>query len=87
MDQSHAPIRSTGRLANRALRRMLDDDPGAWWVTCFAVDPTHRSIGVATALLESAVARVPIRWGRWPEAPRLLVCFGVDVAESHQKRA
>jgi GNAT superfamily N-acetyltransferase len=41
---------------NRALRRLLDDDPGAWWITCFAVDRRHRSIGVATALLEAAVA-------------------------------
>lgn len=45
-----------GVLANRALRRLLDDDPGAWWVTCFAVDQTRRNIGVATALLTAAVA-------------------------------
>ena len=41
---------------NRALRRVLDDDPGTWWITCFAVDRRHRSIGVATALLNAAVA-------------------------------
>jgi GNAT superfamily N-acetyltransferase len=41
---------------NRALRRILDDDPGVWWITCFAVDQRHRSLGVATALLEAAVA-------------------------------
>lgn len=41
---------------NRALRRMLDDDPGVWWITCFAVDQRHRSSGVATALLGAAVA-------------------------------
>jgi GNAT superfamily N-acetyltransferase len=41
---------------NRALRRILDDDPGVWWITCFAVDRWHRSIGVATALLDGAVA-------------------------------
>ena len=41
---------------NRALRRVLDDDPRAWWITCFAVDRRHRSIGVATALLEAAAA-------------------------------
>ena len=40
---------------HRALCRLLDDDPGAWWVTCFAVDRRHRSIGVATALLGAAV--------------------------------
>jgi GNAT superfamily N-acetyltransferase len=41
---------------NRALRRILGDDPGVWWITCFAVDQRHRSLGVATALLEAAVA-------------------------------
>jgi GNAT superfamily N-acetyltransferase len=41
---------------NRALRRVLDDDAGAWWITCFAVDRRYRSSGVATALLEGAVA-------------------------------
>ena len=45
-----------GVLANRALRRVLDDDPAAWWVTCFAVDQAHRRLGVATALLTSAVS-------------------------------
>jgi GNAT superfamily N-acetyltransferase len=41
---------------NRALRRIVDDDPGVWWITCFAVERRHRSIGVATALLGAAVA-------------------------------
>jgi len=41
---------------NRALRRILDNDPGVWWITCFAVDARHRSLGVATALLGAAVA-------------------------------
>ncbi len=41
---------------NRALRRILDDEPRVWWITCFAVDQLHRSLGVATALLEAAVA-------------------------------
>lgn len=41
---------------NRALRRILDDDVGVWWITCFAVDRRHRSIGVARALLDAAVA-------------------------------
>lgn len=45
-----------GVLANRALRRVLPDDDGAWWVTCFAVDQRHRNSGVATALLDAAVA-------------------------------
>lgn len=34
---------------------VLDDDPTAWWITCFAVDPRLRGIGVATALLDAAV--------------------------------
>jgi GNAT superfamily N-acetyltransferase len=41
---------------NRALSRILADDPAAWWVTCFAVDRRYRSIGVATELLNAAVA-------------------------------
>jgi GNAT superfamily N-acetyltransferase len=44
-----------GVLANRALRRVLPDDPGAWWVTCFAVDQRHRHSGVANRLLVAAV--------------------------------
>ena len=40
---------------NRALRRVLADDPGAWWVVCFAVDQRHRGVGVATTLLGAAV--------------------------------
>lgn len=40
---------------NRALRRILDDEPGVWWITCFAVDQRHRSLGVATALLDAAL--------------------------------
>ena len=44
-----------GVLANRALRRVLADDDGAWWVTCFAVQQRFRSIGVARALLDAAV--------------------------------
>src|SRR6476661_6257213 len=41
---------------NRALRRLLDDDAGVWWITCFAVHRRHRSIGIATSLLDAAVA-------------------------------
>jgi GNAT superfamily N-acetyltransferase len=44
-----------GVAANRALRRVLPDDPGAWWVTCFAVARRHRSSGVGRALLEAGV--------------------------------
>ena len=45
-----------GVLANRALRRVLTDEDGAWWVTCFAVQQRFRGIGVARALLDAAVA-------------------------------
>jgi len=40
---------------NRALGKVLTEDPGAWWVTCFAVQSRHRHSGVGTALLEAAV--------------------------------
>ncbi len=43
-----------GVVANRALRRLLDDEPAAWWVTCFVVDQAHRRLGVATGLLTAA---------------------------------
>ncbi len=45
-----------GVLANRALRRVLPDDPDAWWVTCFAIRRQYRGCGVGTALLRAAVA-------------------------------
>jgi GNAT superfamily N-acetyltransferase len=45
-----------GVAANRALARVLTDDPGAWWVTCFAIDNGHRRSGVGLALLGAAVA-------------------------------
>ncbi len=41
---------------NKALQRILDDDVDVWWITCFVVEPRHRSIGVARALLDAAVA-------------------------------
>jgi len=44
-----------GVTTNRALQRLLDDDPAAWWVTCFAVRSEHRGAGVGTALLVAAV--------------------------------
>ncbi len=44
-----------GVTGNSALRRVLSDDRGAWWVTCFAVDRSARKSGVATALLHAAV--------------------------------
>jgi GNAT superfamily N-acetyltransferase len=39
---------------NRALARILDQDPGAWWVTCFAVASPARGAGVGTSLLRAA---------------------------------
>jgi GNAT superfamily N-acetyltransferase len=40
---------------NRALAKVLPEDPGAWWVTCFAVDSRYRRSGVGSALLRAAV--------------------------------
>jgi GNAT superfamily N-acetyltransferase len=40
---------------NRALAKVLTEDPGIWWVTCFAVDSRHRRSGVGSALLNAAV--------------------------------
>lgn len=44
-----------GVRGNRALARLLDPDPGAWWVTCFAVAPRARGGGVGGSLLRAAV--------------------------------
>lgn len=46
-----------GVSGNRALAKLLrNDDPGVWWVTCFAVDQRYRRRGVGSALLEAAAA-------------------------------
>jgi GNAT superfamily N-acetyltransferase len=37
------------------LAKVLTDDPGVWWVTCFAVDSHYRRAGVGSALLNAAV--------------------------------
>src|SRR4051794_32577191 len=44
-----------GVTESRALARILDDDPDAWWVSCFVVRREHRKSGVGAALLEAAV--------------------------------
>jgi GNAT superfamily N-acetyltransferase len=44
-----------GVTGNKALAKVLIEDPGAWWVTCFAVDSRHRRSGVGSALLTAAV--------------------------------
>ena len=41
---------------NRALRRILGEEVGVWWITCFAVHRRHRAVGVATSLIHAAVA-------------------------------
>lgn len=40
---------------NRALAKVLTEDPGVWRVTCFAVDSRYRRSGVGSALLKAAV--------------------------------
>ena len=47
--------RFPGVSGNRALAKVLTEDPGAWWVTCFAVDSRHRWSGVGSALLKAAI--------------------------------
>jgi GNAT superfamily N-acetyltransferase len=44
-----------GVTGNRALARVLSEEPGAWSVTCFAVEGTYRRAGVGAALLSAAV--------------------------------
>lgn len=45
-----------GVRSNRALARVLSDDPGGvWWITCFVVDSRHRRKGVGAALFQAAV--------------------------------
>jgi GNAT superfamily N-acetyltransferase len=44
-----------GITENRALARILDEDPDAWWVSCFVVRREHRGSGIGVALLEAAV--------------------------------
>ena len=45
-----------GVTGNGALARILDDDPDAWWVTCFVVPREQRGSGVGLALLQAAVS-------------------------------
>ncbi len=42
-------------IGNRALQRVLSEEPGAWWVSCFVVRREHSGAGVGTALLLGAV--------------------------------
>lgn len=44
-----------GVTGNRALRRLLDDDEAAWWVTCVNVRREARRRGIGTSLLRAAV--------------------------------
>jgi GNAT superfamily N-acetyltransferase len=44
-----------GVSGNKALAKVLTEDPGVWWVTCFVVDSRHRRSGVGSTLLRAAV--------------------------------
>ena len=63
-----------GVLSNRALRRLLPDDKGAWWVTCFAVDSGHRGHGVGNALL-----KMPAVWRAREHGASAVEGYPVDV--------
>lgn len=43
-----------GVMENRALARILNDDPDAWWVSCFVVRREHHGSDVGGTLLEAA---------------------------------
>lgn len=43
-----------GVAGNRALRKLLEDDPTAWWVACVVVRRQYRGSGVGTELLRAA---------------------------------
>ena len=45
-----------GVLSHRSLMRILPEDSGAWWATCFVVDAKHRGHGVGHAMLNAAVS-------------------------------
>lgn len=45
----------SGITGNTALRRLIDDDDSAWWVTCVNLRREARGQGIGTALLRSAV--------------------------------
>jgi GNAT superfamily N-acetyltransferase len=44
-----------GVTGNRAIRRLLDDDDDAWWVTCLNILRGSRGNGIGVALLTAAV--------------------------------
>lgn len=44
-----------GVLGNRALAKVLTDDDGVWWVSCFNVDSRYRRAGIGAALLTAVV--------------------------------
>lgn len=44
-----------GIVANPALRRVLEPDPLAWWVTCCAIRQDHRGHGIGGALLQAGI--------------------------------
>ena len=44
-----------GIVANRALRRVLDSDPLAWWVACCVIRQDHHGHGIGGALLRAGI--------------------------------
>jgi GNAT superfamily N-acetyltransferase len=65
-----SPRTAVPKLRNLPIYRGIDlgPDDGVWSIGCFLVDPAHRRVGVAGALLDAAPAFVRARAGRAIEA-------------------
>jgi GNAT superfamily N-acetyltransferase len=68
------PREDFARLKRSPVMRAVDDQP-VWSIVCFVVPAAHRGQGVATALLEAAIA-----WARAAGVP-LLEAYPVDREE------